>query len=173
MNDRLRRRLNPSRYTQHPAATRSLSVPFSSATSVQFWAAANNRQQIGRKKALRGISESRKLLSLLNEPGGARTHDLRIKSLGRKGPKYWKNQYGIWVYVGFSRIRAPPIREFPVPKLSTAVENVTKAAGENVTPGRGDEPHVVVASFAFLLLRFRGEGFGTSSEARRALESSV
>ncbi len=43
MNDRLRRRLDPSLYTQHLAATRSLSVPFSSATSVQYWAAANNR----------------------------------------------------------------------------------------------------------------------------------
>ena len=42
MNDRLRRRLRRSQCTQHPAATKSLSVQFSSATSEQFWAAANS-----------------------------------------------------------------------------------------------------------------------------------
>ena len=79
---------------------------------------ATNRQHAGRKTALREFSESRKLLSLLNEPGGARTHDLRIKSLVGLGPKYWKNQCETWDYVGFSRIRAPPIWELPVPKLT-------------------------------------------------------
>jgi hypothetical protein len=54
LNDRLRRRLDPSRYTQHPAATRSLSMPFSSATSVQFWAAANSFPPAGAGQGVGG-----------------------------------------------------------------------------------------------------------------------
>jgi hypothetical protein len=46
------------------------------------------------------------------------THDLRIRSLGQGRPKYWKYQYETWVYVVFFRIRAPPIWEFPVTKLT-------------------------------------------------------
>jgi hypothetical protein len=53
-----------------------------------------------------------------NEPGGARTHDLRIKSLVGLGPKCGKNQCKTWVNMVFPRTRAPPIWEFPVPKLT-------------------------------------------------------
>ena len=53
-----------------------------------------------------------------SEPGGARTHDLRIKSLVGPGPKCGENQCKTWIDVGFSRARAPPIWEIPVPKLT-------------------------------------------------------
>jgi len=37
---------------------------------------------------------------------------------GREGPKCGKNQHKTWANVGFPRARAPPIWEFPVPKLT-------------------------------------------------------
>ncbi len=53
-------------------------------------------------------------------------HDLRIKSLVGIGPKCGKNQREIWKSVGFSHVRAPPIWEIPVPKLT---QKLTHALG--------------------------------------------
>ena len=63
-----------------PVVPRSRPPAILSAREDQVRCQATKRQQIDKQKAPRGTSESRKLLSLLNEPGGARTHDLRIKS---------------------------------------------------------------------------------------------
>ncbi len=108
MNDRLRRRLDPSLYTQHLAATKSLSVPFSSATSVQFWAAANIRshgeERDEREGRLAGgadegedLVDPREQSRPLGRPGGGGIRCVKfcLLWLGRRGQWFlWKG--GMW-----------------------------------------------------------------------------
>ena len=75
-------------------------------------------------------------------PSGTRTPNLLIKSLVGLGPKYGTNQCETWDYVGFSRIRAPPKWEFPVPKLTHELTQPPEARGNfqrTALPARIDE----------------------------------
>lgn len=56
--------------------------------------------------------------------------------------------------------------------MSMAPEKCTDRAFERCTSDGGDEPQGVVAPLVRFPLRLRGEGSGSSSKARRALESS-